>query len=332
MKRLLLVMAFVVALPATAAVAADFSDDGNSQVTVETPALVSGEVWADSRGVYLISTRDRQCWYPQDWYDDVVIVDDAGEFVGYNEDSLHYNYVVDLLNADPARFAEIDLFSNNSCIQNSFLTRGDCSTEDRIAVLSTYAVRDYHRGVTLSVGDFDFHERAGLYCLVVIERDPWLELVRDESLVPEPVRATYPQFRTLVGLDNSVWYDVAAGVDGTNGGFSVGIPTQGVDYNLTLQIWLTGIEIDIDGDGVWEYTQSCTGTGVGDLESCAGSEEDPVYAFEYETRAFHPFTIRALWAGQAVDETGQLLDIAPGLLLNEFTFDWETVEVRSSLD
>jgi hypothetical protein len=212
------------------------------------------------------------------------------------------------------------------------LTRGDCSTEDRIAVLSTYAIRDYYRGVILSVGDFDFHEMAGLYCLVVIERDPFLEIVRDETLVPEPIRATFPQFQTLVGLDNSVWYEAAAGVDSTNAGFSVGIPTQGIDYNLSLQIWLTGIQIDIDGDGVWEHTQTCADTDPGALADCAGSEDNPVYTFEYETRAFHPFTIRTLWEGQAVDETGQVLNIAPGLLMNEHIFDWETVEVRSSLD
>ena len=30
--------------------------------------------------------------------------------------------------------------------------------------------------------------------------------------------------------------------------------------------------------------------------------------------------------------TGEVLNIDPGLLFNEHTFDWETVEVRSSLD
>ena len=65
---------------------------------------------------------------------------------------------------------------------------------------------------------------------------------------------------------------------------------------------------------------------------CSGSPENPVFTFEYDTRAFHPFTIRTHWAGIAVDETGQVLNIDPGMLLNEYTFDWETVEVRSSLD
>jgi hypothetical protein len=33
-----------------------------------------------------------------------------------------------------------------------------------------------------------------------------------------------------------------------------------------------------------------------------------------------------------VDPNGIVLDIDPNLLMNEYTFDWETVEVRSSLD
>jgi hypothetical protein len=319
-------------LGATPADAIGDTDAGNSQITIETPAYVEGELWADSHGAYLVATRQNRCWYPQDWYDDVVVIDDLGEITGYNEDSIYYNLVFNELGADPEWFAPLDPYTSRSCVQGVFLTRDDCSTDERIAVLATSATRDARTGALLNQGDFDLHDVGGLYCLVVIVRDPWLELVRDESLVPQPIRATYPQYRTLVGLDNQVWYEVAADQNPTNEGFAVSIPTMGNDYNLTLQIWLAGIRVDIDGDGVWEYANDCAGASQQDLAACAGSLENPVYTFEYETRAFHPFTIRTHWAGIAVDETGQVLNIDPGMLLNEYTFDWETVEVRSSLD
>jgi hypothetical protein len=335
MRRALTILAIAIGvftMLATPAVAIDNSDEGNSEVTVVNPALVEGKVWADSHGAYLVATRTRRCWYPQDWYDEVVIVDDLGELVGYNTDSLHYDYVVNKLAANPNLFGPHDLWSPRSCIQDAFVARGDCSTEDRIAVLSSHAIRDAYLGAVNIAGDFDDEDRRGLYCLVVIERDPWLDLVEDESLVPEPVRATFPQFRTLVGLENSVWYDVVAGEEPTNDGFSIGLPTAGIDYNLTLAIWLTEIRVDIDGDGDWDFIRECPGTDPDQLEACAGSAENPVYTFEYENRAFHPFTIETRWGGQAVDADGLVLDIDPELLFNEYTFDWETVEVRSSLD
>ena len=322
----------VMLLTPESALAAGPGDGGNSQVTIEAPALVSGDLWTESHGAYLVAIRDSRCWYPQGWYDDVVIVDDLGEIIGFDDTSIYYDLVHNQLDANPEWFGHHDAYSARSCLQNVFLTRGDCSTDDRLAVLATSGIRDARTGQVLQAGDFDLHDLGGLYCLVVITRDPLQELVEDQSLVPDPVRATFPQFTTLVGLDNSVWYDVAPGENRTTDGFGIAIPTAGADYNLTLQIWLAGIQIDIDGDGNLEYDQLCPGTDPGQLAACAGSELDPVYTFQYETRAFHPFTIRTVWAGLAVDETGQILNIAPGVLFNEFTFDWETVEVRSSLD
>lgn len=327
----LLVVTAVMAIPNTAT-AGGFGEGANTEIVVTTPARVEGTIWADSHGAYLVAIKRDPCWYPQSWYDDAIIVDELGEAVGYNTDSLHYDYVVNKLGADPDRFGNEALWSAKSCIQDAFIARGDCSTEDRIAVMSSHAIRDAYLGTVVESSDFDADERLGRYCLVVIERDPWLDLVEDESLVPEPVRATFPQFRTLVGLENSVWYDVVAGEDPTNDGFSIGLPTAGIDYNLTLTIWLTEIRVDIDGDGNWDFIRECPGTDPGQLEACAGSAENPVYTFEYENRAFHPFTIETRWGGQAIDADGLILDIDPELLFNEYTFDWETVEVRSSLD
>lgn len=324
------------------AMAAGFGDTGNSHVQIETPAYVTGDLWTRGSGVFATVAREHNCWYPQSWWDSAVIAYEDGQVLSYNTSAPHYLDVQAIVaqasgDAGDARepidfFAEIRSFTDRSCIQEIFIARDDCSTDDMIAVLSTSAVRDAYRGLTLSVGSFDDHDLGGLYCLVVIQRDPWLELVEDQALVPDPVRATFPQLRTLVGLDNSVWYEVATGDNLTNGGFSVTIPTAGNDYSLTLDIWLAGIRVDIDGDGIWEFEKSCSGSTADVLEPCAGSAEDPVYTFEYQTRAFHAFTIQTLWAGQAVGPAGEILNIDPGLLLNDYTFDWETAEVRSSLD
>jgi hypothetical protein len=332
-KRLIgiLLVLMLLAIGQAAALAGGSRDEGHgTEVTITDPARVEGKIWADSRGAYLVATREWRCWYPQSWYDEVIIVDDLGEIVDYNTDSIHYDYVVNKLGADPDLFGAHDLWSERSCLQDAYVARGDCSTEDRIAVLSSHAIRDAYLGEVKVAGDYD--ERLGRYCLVVIERDPWLDLVEDESLVPEPIRATFPHFRTLVGLENRVWYDVAAGDDPTNDGFSVDLPTAGIDYNLTLTIWLTEIRVDIDGDGVWDFSRECPGIHPDQLEACAGSVDNPLLTFEYENRAFLPFTIETRWGGQAIDPNGITLDIDPNLLMNEYTFDWETVEVRSSLD
>lgn len=323
------VIACVLLFTPTAANAIEY-DDGGSHIEIPDPAFVHGDLWADSRGAYLVATRQSRCWYPQEWYDDVVILDIDGNITGFDTGSIYYGYVVDQLGADAGWFADIDQFSANSCIQDVFLARGDCSTDDQIAVLSTAAVYDARIGRILQQGDFDFHDIGGLYCLVVIERDPWLQRIEDQALVPEPVRATFPQTRTLVGLENRAWYEVAAGDSRTSDGFELDLPTAGATYHLTLEIWLTEIRIDVDGDGSWDFTKTCPNLEL--LELCAGSLDNPVYTFQYETRAFHPFTIQTNWGGRATDGAGNVLDIDPGLLLNSSTFDWETVEVRSSLD
>lgn len=314
------------------AMAVDDQIDPHSNVTIRNPAFVHGDLWADSAGAYLVATRQSRCWYPQEWYDDVVVLDVDGSVIDYNTGSIYYGYVVDQLGANPDWFADIDTFSANSCIQDVYLARGDCSTEDQLAVLSTAAVYDARIGRILQQGDFDFHDIGGLYCLVVVERDPWLQRIEDQALVPEPVRSTYPRNRTLVGLGNRAWYDVAAGTNRTNDGFELDLPTAGADYHLTLEIWLTEIRIDIDGDGSWDFTKACPDPDPELLGRCAGSLDNPAYTFEYEARAFHPFTIQTNWGGRATDGAGNVLDIDPSLLLNSYTFDWETVEVRSSLD
>jgi len=338
MKRLLSIMVLLATLMPSAAMAADFGEDGNSSVLIENPAYVSGELWASNAGVFATIVQHHSCWYPQEWWDDAVIGYEEGTTPIYNDASRFRDIVESIVNKalskpdeprqPPQLFAEIDVFSERSCIQATFVGREDCSTEEMVGVLATAVVRDAYRQVPISIGSFDEHDIGGLYCLVVIEREPWLEIVRDEALIPEPVRATFPQFRTIVGLENQIWYEVAPGVNPTAGGFSVAIPTAGNPYNLSLTVWLTGVRIDIDGDGEWEYDNRCTG----DLVTCTGSPDSPIYTFQYETRALHDFTIQTLWAGQAVGPTGEVLNISPGLLLNEHTFGWETVEVRSSLD
>jgi hypothetical protein len=329
-------------LSATPASAIGDTEDGNYYIAVPDPAYVSGDLWASSAGVFATIAREHHCWYPQGWWDDAVVSYEDGAVLEYNTGSRYFETVQEIVSrivSDPSEtrqphqfFSGFDVFADRSCIQAVFVGRDDCSTDDMIGVLSTAAVRDAYRRLTIETGSFDDHDIGGLYCLVVIERDPWLELVEDEALIPEPVRATFPQFRTLVGLENSVWYEVAPGENATAGGFSVGIPTQGNDYTLNLSIWLTGIRFDIDGDGDWEYDHSCLGDAPDSLAPCVGSAESPVFTFEYEARAFHAFTMQTVWAGQAVGPTGEILNIDPGLLFNEYTFDWETVEVRSSLD
>jgi hypothetical protein len=311
--------------------------NGGDQVTIESPAYVTGDLWASSEGVFATITRQHSCWYPQEWWDDAVVTYEDGVVVEYNTASRHYDTVRSVVTRvasegtrEPASlFAQIDIFDTRSCIQAAFVGRDDCSTDEMIGVLATATVRDAFRRIDIATGSFDEHDIGGLYCLVVIERDPWLEIVRDEALIPAPVRATFPQFRTLVGLENHVWYEVEAGGQPTDGGFAVGIPTAGNDYNLTLDVWLTGVRVDTDGDGIWDFERSCTDA---DTQACTGSPDQPIYTFEYESRALHRFTIQTLWAGQALGPTGEVLNISPGLLLNEHTFDWETVEVRSSLN
>ncbi len=337
--KAILSLVMTVALLATAdqALAIEI-DDGGTDVLIENPAYVSGELWASSAGVFATIVQRHSCWYPQEWWDDAVIVYDGDDLPAYNDSSRFRDIVESIVNkalSNPNEtrlpsqlFAEIDLFSERSCIQATFVGREDCSTDDLVGVLATAAVRDAYRQIPISTGSFDEHDIGGLYCLVVIEREPWLEIVRDEALIPEPVRATFPQFRTIVGLENQIWYEVGPAANPTSGGFSVAIPTAGNSYDLDLTVWLTGVRIDTNGDGEWEYANRCRD----DIAACTGSADSPIYTFEYTTRALHSFTIQTLWAGQAVGPTGEVLNISPGLLLNEHTFAWETVEVRSSLD
>ena len=220
LRALTLLLMFAGALAAQpAAIAVDDNDIGNTHLTIHDPAYVSGDLWASSEGVFATITRQHSCWYPQSWWDDAVVDYADGAVLTYNTGSRYFETVRQIVTRigndpddvrDPHQlFEELDVFSSRSCIQATFVGRDDCSTEEMIGVLATAAVRDAFRGITIDTGSFDDHDIGGLYCLVVIERDPWLELVEDEAFIPEPVRATFPQFRTLVGLENRVWYEVA---------------------------------------------------------------------------------------------------------------------------
>jgi len=327
-RTLILIAVAVFALlpsPATAGGAVD-GDDFNLKVE---HAYVSGDLWLEDHTAYLREIGELDCQYPQEWWDEVVIVDDSGAIIGYNEENYRAYMVKDIIaaGADASKFGDVGLFTTGSCYQGALVASGDCSDDDQVAVFALYGTRDVYRDITSLTSDFDVSWRLGNYCLVVVDEEDARDRLRGDTHVPDPIRATFPQFRTLVGLENSVWYDVADGLDPSNGGFTLAIETAGADYLLDVQIWLAGISIDIDGDGEWEYNHTCE-----DSATCTGSLEDPIYTFEYETRAFHTFTIRTLWAGYAVDEAGLILSIEPGMMWNEHTFDWETVEVRSSLD
>ena len=192
--RVLMLGAALVLLTTGTASATGFGDGGNAYVTIQTPAYVTGDLWASSAGVFATITREHSCWYPQDWWDDTVVIYEDGIVVEYDESSPYYDNVrLAIARAitdgrDPeGLFAEIDPFTDRSCIQATFIGRDDCSTDELIGVLSTAAVHDAFRGARIEVGSFDAHDEGGLYCLVVIERDPWLEIVHDEALIPEPV-------------------------------------------------------------------------------------------------------------------------------------------------
>lgn len=282
----------------------------------------------------MISSGD--CLYPQEWWSEGIQRSEDNQLIANPDYSRHRAIGLILDHAAgvgmtddqiEARFGAAEPFSQDSCIQDSYVAVGDCSDGDQLAVFAQYGVRDIFRGATEVTSDYDVSYRLGNYCLVVLVRDDVDEYLSGGTYVPEPIRATLPQFRTLVGLENSVWYDVTHGENPTDRSFRLGIDTAGADYYLDVHIWLSGIQIDIDGDGNPESTRTCE-----DVALCPGTEDDPVYTFEYEIRAIHPFTIRTLWTGYAEDEVGTVLNIEPGLMWNEFTFDWETVEVRSSLD
>ncbi|MGA9596758.1 MAG: hypothetical protein WBV06_11405 [Acidimicrobiia bacterium] len=329
MKRatLVVVVLLLASLP-NPAIAGARGEDIDHNLTVEH-AFVSGDLWLEDHNAYLRETGVINCQYPHEGWDEAVIADDTGTIVAYNEDYYRTPLVKDVVahGGDASTFGDVDLFTTRSCYQGALVAVGDCSDGDQLAIFAQYASQDVFRHVTAVTSDYDVSYRLGHYCLVVVNQNDVRDHLHGDEYVPEPVRATFPQSRTLVGLENSVWYDVADGSDPTDGGFALTIDTAGADYLLNVQIWLSGIQIDIDGDGEWDYTSSCA-----DTAACPGSLENPVYTFAYETRALHLFTIRTLWAGVATDRAGNVLNVEPGMMWNEHTFDWETVEVRSSLD
>ena len=252
-----------------------------------------------------IVSRQERCWYPQSWADDVIA----------NGTSSEYHAVVgDLIDDEYDWFSDdVPEIGGASCIQHAYNYFASCTDEDRIAVRAIDVLWDVRNATIGSFGDIGLHEFPDRYCVEVVDIDRWRQIVHARDFLPKPVRATYPQYRTLVGLENQVWYEVEEGQDRYVDGFYVELPTPGTTYNINVTIWLEELAIDIDGDGDWDHTVTCS---TGDAESvadCGGSLEDPIFTFEYEQRAYHHFVIESRWAGEAIDEEGIIHILDPEL-------------------
>lgn len=280
-------------------------------------------IFAEGGQVHYIISRQNQCWYPQAWADDVI---------AYGTASDYYEVVGSLIDQPEWFSPDVPEIGGASCIQHAYNYFGSCTDEDRIGVRAIDVLWDARSETIGSYGDIGLHEYPDRYCIEIIDIDRWRQTIRASDFLPKPVRATYPQFRTLVGLANEVWYEVAAGEQRYIDGFYVELPTAGTTYNINVSIWLEEIAIDIDGDGVWDRTVTCSAGDTESLTDCGGSLEDPIFTFEYEQRAFHHFIIESRWAGEAIDEEGIVHILDPDYLAVQHVFDWETVEVRSSLD
>ncbi len=280
-------------------------------------------IFAENGQIHYIVTRDNQCWYPQSWLDDALV---------QGTSSPYYTYV-SAVAFDPEAFSpDVPEVGGASCIQHVYHGFDSCTDENRIGVLSIDALWDARRGTIGSFGDIGLHEYSDRYCVEIVDVDRWRQIIRASDYLPRPVRATYPQFRTLVGLENRVWYDVAPGNDRYVDGFHVSLPTPGTTYEIDVSIWLQEVAIDIDGDGHWDHTATCSTGDASSLTDCGGTADHPLLTFEYDERAYHRFVIESRWAGRAIDEDGLVHVLDPNFLAVQYTFDWETVEVRSSLD
>lgn len=264
--------------------------------------MTSGSVWAENSQVHRIVSRRSQCWYPQSWLDDAITNGDASPYYGYARS----------VGFDPEWFSDtVPEVGGDSCVQHIYSGIGPCTDENRIGVRAIDALWDARLGTIGSFGDIGLHEYADRYCLEIITRDRWRDIVEASDYLPKPVRATYPRFRTLVGLDNNVWYDVATGSNRYTDGFDLQLPTAGVTYDLTVTIWLAEIRIDIDGDGTYEYTATCSTGDAATLTDCGGSLDNPIYTFDYPLRAFHPFTIETRWPAEPSTKTASPTSSTP---------------------
>lgn len=280
-------------------------------------------IFAENGQIHYIVSRENRCWYPQAWLDDALVQ-------GTSSPYYTYVYAVDF---DPDWFSpDVPATGGASCIQHVYHGFDSCTDEERIGVKSIDALWDARRGTIGSFGEIGIHEYSDRYCIEIVDADRWRQIIRASDFLPRPVRATYPQYRTLVGLENRAWYEVDPGDDRYVDGFHVSLPTAGTTYEIDVNIWLEEVAIDIDGDGDWDHVVTCSTGDAASLTDCGGSADEPLFLFEYDERAFHHFVIESRWAGQATDEDGLVHILDPNFLAVQYTFDWETVEVRSSLD
>lgn len=279
----------------------------------------------------LVWSHGGGCTYPERWITDVET---------YGEDSVYYPMIADLHDPDTGEW-DLDRFgahdwdvTHSSCVQVIYQGIDSCTDEERIGVRSLAMRYDTRLGrVVGNLVEFGIDEAPETVCVEIIDIEGWRGMIEDSDEIPDPIRATFPQYRTLVGLANSVWYEVEADQDRYHDGFTVHLPTPGGrDWTVDVQAWLEELAIDVDGDEVWDYTVTCS---TGDPESvvdCGGTLDEPLYSFMYDDRGIHAFTIEARWAGIGTGPTGEIHDLDPQYLTRQYTFDWETVEVRSSLD
>lgn len=320
------VVAVVALTPGLALAGASGSGPDHGSNVVQGAALepsIDVELFADHGPAHAVVSGESRCWYPQAWADDVA---------ANSTESAYYSIVGDVAD-NPAWFSlDVPDVGGYSCLQHVFSGFDTCTDDSMIGVRSIDAIWDARHGTIGSYGSIGIHEYSERYCVEIIDIDGWRQIINASDYLPTPVRATYPQFRTLVGLENLVWYEVTEGENRYIDGFRVELPTPGITYNVNVDIWLEGLAIDINGDGVWDHTVTCSNGSADSLTECGGDLDDPLFRFAYDERAFHQFTIESRWAGTAVDDHGIVHVLDPNYLAVQYTFDWETVEVRSSLD
>jgi len=304
----------------------DTYEDGGMRVQLHASELAASR----------IRSQGGTCTYPERWKADVEAYDDRSKYYPMIADL--YDEATKTWHPDENgidRFGDHDWeVTHDSCVQIIYEGSGSCTGVERIGVRAL-AMR-YDTRVHATVGnllEFGVDQTPETVCVEIVTQAEWHGLIDGSHEIPDPIRATFPQYRTLVGLENSVWYQVDADQDRYHDSFTVHLPTPGGrDWVADVQAWLEELAIDVDGDGVWEHTVTCSTEGAESVVDCGGSLEDPLYSFMYEYRGVHAFTIEARWAGFAVGPTGEIHDLDPEYLTRQYTFDWETVEVRSSLD
>lgn len=327
MKRLIIVTAATaLCLMASPALAGGKGSVDHGTNIVQDSALEQStvvEIFAELGPAHRVVSGESRCWYPQAWAVDVA---------AHGTDSAYFDLIGDIADDENWFSPDVADVGGYSCLQHVYHGFDSCTDDTRIGVRAIDAIWDARQGTVGSYGSIGIHEYPDRFCVEVIDIDGWRQMIDAGDYLPTPIRATYPQFRTLVGLDNQVWYEVTEGEERYIDGFYIALPTPGITYNVTVDVWLEELAIDVDGDGVWDHTVTCSTGDADSLTDCGGSLDDPLFEFAYEHRAFHTFTIESRWAGTAIDEHGIVHTLDPNHLTRQYTFDWETVEVRSSLD